>query len=69
MRGNSSGSNLLRTTISIGGDCDTTSAISCAIAEAYYQDIDQNLVKDVRAKLTKEMLQVIDEFNSKIKNN
>ena len=27
----------LRTTISIGGDCDTTSAISCAIAEAYYQ--------------------------------
>lgn len=29
----------LRTTISIGGDCDTTAAISCAIAEAYYKDI------------------------------
>lgn len=28
----------IRTTISIGGDCDTTSAISCAIAEAYYKD-------------------------------
>lgn len=28
----------LRTTISIGGDCDTTAAISCAIAEAYYGD-------------------------------
>ncbi len=27
----------LRTTISIGGDCDTTAAISCAIAEAYYK--------------------------------
>lgn len=26
----------LRTTISIGGDCDTTAAISCAIAEAYH---------------------------------
>ena len=26
----------LRTTIAIGGDCDTTAAISCAIAEAYY---------------------------------
>ena len=26
----------LRTTISIGGDCDTTAAISCAIVEAYY---------------------------------
>lgn len=59
----------LRTTISIGGDCDTTSAISCAIAEAYYQDIDKNLVKDVRAKLTREMLEVIDEFSLKVKNN
>ena len=28
----------IRTTISIGGDCDTTSAISCAIAEAYYKN-------------------------------
>lgn len=29
----------LRTTISIGGDCDTTAALSCAIAEAYYKEI------------------------------
>lgn len=34
----------LRTTISIGGDCDTTAAISCAIAEAYYTDIPPYLV-------------------------
>lgn len=26
----------IRTTISIGGDCDTTASISCAIAEAFY---------------------------------
>ena len=32
----------LRTTISIGGDCDTTAAISCAIAEAYYKDINED---------------------------
>lgn len=37
----------LRTTISIGGDCDTTAAISCAIAEAYYKDIDAELIEDV----------------------
>lgn len=37
----------LRTTISIGGDCDTTAAISCAIAEAYYKDIDYDLLMDV----------------------
>lgn len=35
----------LRTTISIGGDCDTTSAISCAIAEAFYKDIPAFFVK------------------------
>lgn len=28
----------IRTTISIGGDCDTTAAISGAIAEAFYKD-------------------------------
>lgn len=35
----------LRTTISIGGDCDTTAAISCAIAEAFYKDIPAFFVK------------------------
>ena len=50
----------LRTTISIGGDCDTTSAISCAIAEAFYKHIDPSLMKQVRAKLTPEMLEVIE---------
>ena len=37
----------IRTTISIGGDCDTTSAISCAIAEAYYKEIDKTLLKKI----------------------
>ena len=55
----------LRTTISIGGDCDTTSAISCAIAEAYYKYIDPELVKKVRGKLTQEMLAVIDLASEK----
>lgn len=50
----------LRTTISIGGDCDTTAAISAAIAEAFYKEIDEELIKKVRNKLTKEMLDVID---------
>ena len=41
----------LRTTISIGGDCDTTAAIACSIAEAFYQQIDEKLVKNVFSKL------------------
>ena len=52
----------LRTIISIGGDCDTTAAISCAIAEAYYKDIPADLVEAVRKKLTPEMLAVIDKI-------
>lgn len=41
----------LRTTISIGGDCDTTAAISCAIAQAFYKEIDKALQESVFALL------------------
>lgn len=51
----------LRTTISIGGDCDTTAAISCAIAEAYYQEIPKELENKVREKLPTEMLEIISD--------
>ena len=55
----------LRTTISIGGDCDTTSAISCAVAEAYYKHIPSDLVEQVRSKLPDDMLMVIERFKRK----
>lgn len=44
----------LRTTISIGGDCDTTAAISCAIAEAYYKTIPENIINEVFNRLPEE---------------
>ena len=53
----------LRTTISIGGDCDTTAAISCAIAEAYYDEIPLDLIEAVKSKLPKEMLDIIEDAN------
>lgn len=53
----------LRTTISIGGDCDTTSAISCAIAEAYY-----GIPKEIENKaiefLNNEQKEIIDNFQN-----
>ena len=52
----------LRTTISIGGDCDTTAAISCAIAEAYYKEIPDDIKQAVRKKLTLEMIEVLDRI-------
>lgn len=53
----------LRTTISIGGDCDTTAAISCAIAEAFYLNVPEDLCNAVFNKLSEEMKHVIREFN------
>lgn len=58
----------LRTTISIGGDCDTTSAISCAIAEAYY-GIPEEIKKDIRNYLDDNMLNLIDKCYNRIKEN
>ncbi len=36
----------LRTSVSIGGDTDTVSAISCSIAEAYYKEIDEKILSN-----------------------
>ena len=54
----------LRTTISIGGDCDTTAAISCAIAEAYYGGCD-GLEKYVRNYLTEEMYEILSKVKTR----
>jgi len=56
----------LRTTISIGGDCDTTAAISCAIAEAYYKEIPEELIDSLGEKLPQEMIDLIDQFLGKL---
>ncbi len=56
----------LRTTISIGGDCDTTSAISCAIAEAYYKYIDKDIVRDILPYLESDMVQIVRQFYSRL---
>ena len=53
----------LRTTISIGGDCDTTAAISCAVAEAFYGEIPKSLVDNVINKLPDDLIKIIEEFN------
>lgn len=51
----------IRTTISIGGDCDTTSAISCAIAEAYY-GIPKEIKLEVKKYLKSDIIKVIEKF-------
>lgn len=48
----------LRTTISIGGDCDTTAAISCAVAEAFW-GIPADIVGEVSALIPNDMFDVL----------
>ena len=41
----------LRKTIALGGDTDTTAAISCAVAEAYYKVLPKDLLFDCIGKI------------------
>lgn len=55
----------LRTVISIGGDCDTTASIACAIAGAYY-GVDKDIRNMAYNYLDKDMKSVIENFESKV---
>ena len=52
---------VVRTAVSLGGDCDTLTCIAASIAEAFY-GVPENLVSECRARLPEEMLAVIDRF-------
>jgi type I restriction enzyme M protein len=56
----------IRTTISIGGDCDTTAAISCAIAEAYY-GIPERIAEQAMEYIPRGMKEIISKFDLCIK--
>ena len=55
----------LRTTISIGGDCDTTAAMSCAIAEAYY-GVPREILGAIGSYLTDDVVEVLNKCYNKI---
>ena len=54
---------VIRQGISLGGDSDTIACIAGGIAQAYYQEIPQEIVANVRARLPQRLLFVIDEFD------
>ena len=53
----------IRNAISIGGDSDTIAAICGSIADAYY-GIPEHIEQRARQYLTREMLEIIDKFQS-----
>ena len=52
---------VIRTAVSLGGDCDTLTCIAGSIAEAFY-GVPDDLKKECRSRVTKDMLKVIDRF-------
>ena len=52
---------VIRTAVSLGGDCDTLTCIAGGMAEAFY-GMPEEFVQKVRDRLPDDMLEVIDVF-------
>ena len=59
----SSFEDVIRTAVSLGGDCDTLTCISGSIAEAFY-GVPDNLKKECLKRITPEMAEVLIRFDS-----
>lgn len=57
---------VLRTAVSLGGDCDTLTCIAGSMAEAFY-GVPDNLKEECRSRLPAEMLAVVDRFYERVK--
>ncbi len=58
---------VIRTAVSLGGDCDTVACIAGSIAEAYY-DVPAWMKDECRKRLPKEMVQVLFSFRRSLIN-
>ena len=52
---------VIRTAVSLGGDCDTLTCIACSIGEAFY-GIPDEMVVECRNRLPDDMLAILDRF-------
>ena len=52
---------VIRTAVSLGGDCDTLTCIAGSIAEAFY-GIPEEMITECRHRLPEDMLAVLDRF-------
>jgi len=53
----------VRKAVSLGGDSDTMACVAGGIAQAFYKEISQTIVSNVKRRLPEEFLAIIDEFN------
>ena len=54
---------MIRTAVSLGGDCDTLTCIAGSIAEAFY-GVPAGLKAECRARLPADILEVLDRFDT-----
>lgn len=55
----------IRKAISLGGDSDTLACITGGIAEAFYKYIPQYIIDNVKMRLSKDLLNILEEFENK----
>lgn len=56
---------VIRTAVSLGGDCDTLTCIAGSIGEAYY-GVPEDMKAECRARLDRELLDILDAFLERI---
>ncbi len=56
---------VIRTAVSLGGDCDTLTAIAASMAEAYY-GIPAMLYAEAKARLPEDMLHIVNRFEEAV---
>ena len=56
---------VIRTAVSLGGDCDTLTCIAGAMAEAFY-GVPDEMKEECRKRLPEDMLEVLDRFEQKM---
>ena len=56
---------VIRTAVSLGGDCDTLTCIAGSMAEAFY-GVPDALKKECRMRVSEDMLEVLDRFDKKL---
>ena len=54
---------VIRTAVSLGGDCDTLTCIAGSVAEAYY-GVPEELKAECRKRLPEDLLEVLQRFDS-----
>ena len=57
---------VIRTAVSLGGDCDTLTCIAGSMAEAFY-GVPEELKVECRKRLPKDLLEVLQRFNDYLK--